>query len=228
MRIVAVVHAKGESKRLPNKNMLKLGGIPLVAHAIMNAQDSIADVVCVDSDSTEILNVGLALGTKVIERPPYLARNEITGDDLAYWQAQNFPEATVIVQVVPTSPFTTLETINECIDNVLLGYNSSFTLTPERLYTWSDRDIEEGDVLPDYLDRQGRIKNSIDLPLTYVEHTGVYAFRREYAFKFRRRIDPFSNKWVEISHIEKIDINYKEDFEFAEVVWAGMQKDEKL
>jgi len=225
MRIVAVVHAKGESKRLPNKNMLKLGGIPLVAHAIMNAQDSIADVVCVDSDSTEILTVGLALGTKVIERPPYLARNEITGDDLAYWQAQNFPEATVIVQVVPTSPFTKPETINKCIDNVLLGCNSSFTGNYEKLYKWNRASNQ---AVPIYLDNGGKILNSSELIPTFVEYTGVYAFSREFAFKQHKRIDIYNYKPVPISHIEKIDINYKEDFEFAEVVWAGMQKDEKL
>lgn len=228
MKVVAIVHAKGKSERLPNKNLRKLGGIPLIAHAIMNAQDSIADAVYVDSEDRNILTVGLSLGTKVLERPPYLAHNGVTGDDLAYWQAQNFPETTVIVQVVPTSPFTKPETINKCIDNVLLGYNSSFTITTERLYTWSNRNIKGGDILPDYWDRQGKIKNSNELPPTYVEHTGVYAFRRNYAFKFYRRLDPSNCKWVEISPIEKIDINYEEDFEFAEIVWAGLHKDEKL
>jgi N-acylneuraminate cytidylyltransferase len=225
MKVVAVVHAKKESKRLPNKNLRLLGGVPLIAHAIMNAQDSIADAVYVDSEDKDILTVGISLGTKVIERPPYLANNKITGDDLAYWQAQNFPEATVIVQVVPTSPFTKPETINKCIDNVLLGANSSFTVSTEQLYTWSEH-VEGGDFLPDYFDRHGKIINSNELPFTYVEHTGVYAFRRDFAFKQHRRIDWFNNKTVEISSIEKIDINYERDFEFAEIVWAGLHKDE--
>jgi N-acylneuraminate cytidylyltransferase len=221
MRVVAVIHAKGESKRLPNKNLRDLGGIPLIAHAIMNAQDSIADAVYVDSEDRDILTVGLSLGTKVLERPPYLANNRATGDDLAYWQAQNFPETTVIVQVVPTSPFTKPETINKCIDNVLLGYNSSFTANKERLYKWED-------TTPIYLSRQYTILNSHELAPTFVEYTGVYAFRREFAFKEHKRIDIHNFKTVSISPIEKIDINYEEDFEFAEIVWAGLCKDEKL
>lgn len=219
MRVVAVVHAKGESNRLPNKNLKLLGGVPLIAHAIMKAQDSIADAVYVDSEDRDILTVGMSLGTKVLERPPYLANNRATGDDLAYWQAQNFPETTVIVQVVPTSPFTKPETINECVDNVLLGYNSSFTANKELLYKWEDS-------TPVYLSRQYTILNSYELTPTFVEYTGVYAFRREFAFKEHKRVDTTNFKTVAISPIEKIDINYEADFEFAEIIWAGMQKDE--
>lgn len=219
MKIVAVIHAKGESKRLPNKNLRILGGAPLIVHSILNARKSKATMVVVDSDSDEILNVGLACGTKILKRPPYLAHNEITGDDLAYWQAQNFPDSEIIVQVVPTSPFTKPETINKCIDDVILGNNSCFTMSLEKLYTWEQ---DEANVLyPEYY-KNTKLLNSSELSVTYVEHTGVYAFKTSFAFKYKKRIDPYSFGAVPISHMEKIDINYEDDFEFAEVVWKGL------
>ena len=131
MKTIAVIHAKGESERLPNKNLRELGGFPLILHTITTAQETIADTVVVDSDSDEILRIGLIAGAKILKRPPYLANNTITGDDLAYWQAQSLPEYDIIVQVVPTSPFTKPETINKCIEHVKSGYNSAFTLSLE-------------------------------------------------------------------------------------------------
>jgi CMP-N-acetylneuraminic acid synthetase len=221
MKIIAVIHAKGESERLPNKNLMELGGLPLIAHSIINARNSIANKVVIDSDDSEILEVGTAFGAEPLKRPPYLARNEITGDDLAYWQAQNFPDYDIIVQVVPTSPFTKPETINKCIEYVQLGCNSAFTATSEDLYTWSSH-AEDGEFLPDYYNRMGKLMNSNELIPTLVEHTGVYAFKTKFAFKQRRRIDVASFRTVPISYIEKIDINTEEDFQFAEVVWQGL------
>ena len=221
MEIVAVIHAKGESERLPGKNLKFLGDIPLVAHAILNARKSKATRVIIDSDSKAILNIGAKFGAEPLLRPPYLARNEITGDDLAYWQAQNFPDYNIIVQVVPTSPFTKSETINECIDNVITGYNSSFTASSEKFYTWSQKDKLES-ITPDYLNVKNKILNSKNLPLIFVEHTGVYAFKTEFAFKERKRIDINDFRTVPVSDIEKIDINTEEDFEFAEVIWKGL------
>ena len=76
--------------------------------------------------------------------------------------------------------------------------------------------------MPDYWDREGKIKNSNKLPYTFIEHTGVYAFKSKFAFIQHRRIDVVSFRSVPISPIEAIDINYEHDFEFAEVVWKGL------
>jgi N-acylneuraminate cytidylyltransferase len=222
VKIVAVIHAKGESDRLPNKNLKELGGIPLIAHSIINARNTIAHRVIIDSEDSEILEVGESFGAEPLERPLYLARNEITGDDLAYWQAQNFPDSDIIVQVVPTSPFITPYTINKCIVHVWRGYNSSFTVSLERFYTWSHH-VEGGECLPDYYDRMGRLKNSNELDNVIVENTGVYAFRTKFALKQHRRIDFCSYKMVQLcDQTERVDINYLGDFKFAEVIWKGL------
>ncbi|MHA1949601.1 MAG: acylneuraminate cytidylyltransferase family protein [Candidatus Thorarchaeota archaeon] len=222
MSTVAVIHAKGTSERLPNKNLRWLGGLPLIAHAIRNAKNSKADLVVVDSEDERILDVGIEFGAIPLLRPLYLARNEITGDDLAYWQAQNYPSSEVIVQVVPTSPFTKPETINACIFAVKMGTNSSFTGRIEEQYTWSER-VKGGDFLPDYMDRMGKIKNSNELSPTFIESTGVYAFKPGFALKQHRRIDWLSFHVFLISQEEAVDIDTEKDFKFAEVVWKGLQ-----
>lgn len=79
MRRLAVICARGGSKGLPNKNTRLLGGVPLIAHTIKQAQASpIISELAVSSDSHEILEIARDFGVKhLIVRPSILA------DDLA-------------------------------------------------------------------------------------------------------------------------------------------------
>lgn len=77
MKNIAIIPARGGSKRLPNKNILLFDGIPLLAHSILYAQNnlSIIDDIFVTTDSPEIKRVALEYGAKVIDRP-----ESISGD----------------------------------------------------------------------------------------------------------------------------------------------------
>ena len=90
IEIVAFVHAKSSSDRVPEKNLRCLGDKPLFCHAILNALNSeLPTKVVIDSDSDEILAIGQEYGALPLKRPVELATNQVTGDDLAYWQACN-------------------------------------------------------------------------------------------------------------------------------------------
>ena len=95
MKVVAVVHAKGRSERLPNKNLKILGDKPLVLHALLNARNSKANQVVIDSDDSHIRLEGMKLRAIPLVRPPQLTGNDTTGDDLAYWQAKNLTQAQI-------------------------------------------------------------------------------------------------------------------------------------
>lgn len=74
MKTIAIIPARGGSKRLPNKNIMMLGGIPLLAHSILYAQKhSFIDEVIVSTDSLQIQEVALNYGAKVIIRPDNLS-----------------------------------------------------------------------------------------------------------------------------------------------------------
>ena len=77
MKNIAIIPARGGSKRLPNKNILLFDGLPLLAHSILYAQNnpSIIDDVFVTTDSPEIKRIALEFGAKVIDRP-----ESISGD----------------------------------------------------------------------------------------------------------------------------------------------------
>ena len=221
--VVAFVHAKGKSERLPGKNLADLGGIPLVAHAVkaaMNAER--VGRVVIDSDSDEILEVGKAYGAEPLKRPEGMATNSTSGDDLAYWQARNAGSAKVIVQVVPTCPFTRPETIDRAV-GMANRMNTVIAVREERLYRWNAVvDYLLIDVA--YASTDGP-PNSRDLSPTVWETTGLYVMATESVLRTHRRFNPRKNPQacVKVSAIEAIDINTQEDLDFARIVYAGMQ-----
>ena len=75
MNTIAIIPARGGSKRLTNKNSLSLGGIPLIAHSILYAQKNkaIIDDIYVSTNDETIKKIALKYGAKVIDRPDSLS-----------------------------------------------------------------------------------------------------------------------------------------------------------
>lgn len=214
-RVIAFVHAKGTSERLPGKSLADLGGVPLFTHAVLNAQQAkCVDRVVVDSDSDEILRIAAELGADTLKRPASMATNETTGDDLAYWQARNAGGADIVVQVVPTSPFIRPESIDAAIMRLDAAWVSVTGVRVESLYRWCGG-------RPVYRDDAGRLPNSNELAPTCWETTGLYVMDVEFVLSKRRRVSQDCRPFP-LSRIEAIDINTQEDLDFARIVWRGM------
>jgi N-acylneuraminate cytidylyltransferase len=113
MKTIAIIPARGGSKRLPNKNILLLNNIPLIAHSILYAQknNSIIDEIYVSTDDAAIKKIALANGAKVIDRP-----KSLSGDDE--------PTVTALKHV--------LESIAMDVENVILLQPTN-PLRPENL-----------------------------------------------------------------------------------------------
>jgi CMP-N-acetylneuraminic acid synthetase len=214
-KVVAFVHAKGTSERVPGKNLRILGDRPLICHAIANALAAkLVDAVVIDSEDDEILRVGKEAGAIPLKRPDELASNETTGDDLAGWQADNAPSAILIAQVVPTSPFILPKSIDKAV-YACSGRTetSAIGMARDKLYRWRKYGpVESTEV---------KIVNSQYLTPTRWETTGLYVVSRSWAASNRSRTEWGSVKQVWLNKVEAIDINTEEDFEFAEIVWRG-------
>jgi CMP-N,N'-diacetyllegionaminic acid synthase len=108
-RTLAVVPARGGSKGLPRKNILQLGGKPLISWTISSALDAeCVDTVIVSTDDEEIADIARGAGAEVpFMRPVELASDTATSVDVmahALTEMQGY-EAAVLLQ--PTSPFCT-------------------------------------------------------------------------------------------------------------------------
>lgn len=71
MKTIAIIPARGGSKRIPEKNIQLLGELPLIAHSILYAQENndIIEDIYVSTDDAEIKKIALQFGAKVIDRP---------------------------------------------------------------------------------------------------------------------------------------------------------------
>ena len=114
---LAIIPARGGSKRLPRKNILDLCGKPLISWSIEAALKSkyISKVV-VSSDDEEILNISSNFGADIIKRPYELANDTATTFDAIKHTIDNFKNYDYIVLLQPTSPLRNVKHIDEAIE----------------------------------------------------------------------------------------------------------------
>lgn len=116
MKTIAIIPARGGSKRLPNKNTMLLNGLPLLVHSITYAQNNAAiiDEIYVSTDDANIKAIALQYGAKVIDRPA-----EISGDDEPTLTAlqhvlEQVKDVENVVLLQPTNPLRPANLVQEC------------------------------------------------------------------------------------------------------------------
>ena len=104
-KFLAIIPARGGSKRLPRKNILELCGKPLIAWSIEAGQKSkYIDKVVVSSDDSEILDIAKKFEADVLRRPNNLATDTSTTFDVIKHILDNIEGFDYIVLLQPTSP----------------------------------------------------------------------------------------------------------------------------
>ena len=119
--ILCVIPARGNSKRLPEKNIKRLVKKPLIAWSIDFAVDSgIFDCILVSTDHPRIAEVAVECGATVPWlRPNHLATDEATTMSVVkhalawYTEERCHPNAIVVLQ--PTSPLRSLSALNDML-----------------------------------------------------------------------------------------------------------------
>jgi CMP-N-acetylneuraminic acid synthetase len=116
-KTIAIIPARGGSKRLPNKNILILDGIPLLAHSILyaKANPEIIDEVYVSTDDKNIKKIAIEYGAKVIDRPASISGDlEPTISTLVHVLNSIESEAENVVLLQPTNPLRPENLLKEC------------------------------------------------------------------------------------------------------------------
>lgn len=122
---VAVIPARGGSKGVPGKNVLPVGGVPLVARAVAAARAAgIADVR-VSTDDARIADAARTAGAGVIDRPADLAGDAATSESALLHALDVLGAAgvdpTALVFLQATSPFIEAAPLARAVRRVLGG-----------------------------------------------------------------------------------------------------------
>jgi CMP-N-acetylneuraminic acid synthetase len=218
VKILAVIPARGGSKRIPDKNIYPLWGKPLLLYSLETLHEiNVIDRVIVSTDSERIADIARSGGAEVMLRPDEIASDTASTesvliqvlDTLAH--SNEYPE--YILTVPPTSPLRTVRTIRKFVAEYLAvcdKYDSMITLTETRGDFWQKNDDGEYHRLfPDAPRRRQDRK-----PL-FEENSALYITRTEALISTGSVLGSRTAGFV-IDPIEAVDINEPIDLEWAE------------
>ena len=209
MKVVAFVPIRLNSKRVVGKNLKLLGEKPLL-HYILETLTKVAslDEVYVYCSQEEIIPY-LPEGVKFLKRSTSLDRDETLGQEI-YDAFTKEVEADVYMLAHTTSPFISAATIENAITQVTCGgHDSAFSAQKIQTFTWYQGKPLNYDLK--------NIPQTQKIEPVFVETSAFYIFRKELWTVEHQRVgnNPFM---AIIDPIEGIDIDYPEDFAFAEKV----------
>jgi len=147
--VVAIIHARGGSVRIPLKNIVDVGGKPLIVWMIEAAGKSRRiDRVIVSTDHDDIARIATESGAEVpFRRPANLSTDcpseWVTQHAVRFLEDEGYP-VSIPVTLQPTAPFCAPEDIDACVDLLLeTGADTVMTFRavherPEWMYTLED------------------------------------------------------------------------------------------
>lgn len=232
MNVVALICARGGSKGLPGKNIRPLGGKPLIAWAIQQAQ-AVKRVrrVIVSTDSEEIAAVARAAGAEVpFLRPPELAQDNspewlVWRHALEYLKTNEgaYPDALIVVPV--TAPLRAVEDLERCLDEYEKdGADVVITVTDAHRSPYFNMVKTQIDgytslVIPP----ETAVSRRQDVPVVYDMTTVGYVARPDFVMD-RNGIFDGKVRHVRVPAERALDIDTLLDFRIAECLVAGSKE----
>jgi N-acylneuraminate cytidylyltransferase len=226
-RVFGFVFARGGSKGLPRKNVLRLGGKPLLAHSIDTAkQVQRVERIFVSTEDPEIKQIAEEYGAEVIDRPPELAQD--TAAELDAWRhAVSYLEARgetfdVLMSLPATSPLRSPEDVNRCLDALDNDTDVVITVTPASRSPYFNMVSREPDGSCEILFSPSTgYSRRQDVPEAFDITTVAYAVKTEFLRAHQKLLDG-KTKSVVIPKERAVDIDDYWDFKFAELIYKEM------
>jgi len=231
---VAIITARGGSKRIPKKNIKDFCGKPIIAYAITAALDSnLFDEVMVSTDSREIADVGKEYGAAVpFMRSPSTSDDYATTADVLQEVLRTYADRGKMFDdmccLYPTAPFVTAEKLRAAYAAFMEGGAemlepvAAFSYPPQRSFS-----IREGGLVynyPEYVRTRSQ-----DLP-TWYHDAGQFYFYKVDAFHRSLRNDSKQGGYnlhcvpFVMDEMEVQDIDTVMDWQLAEAKYRLLQE----
>lgn len=228
MNAVAIITARGGSKRIPGKNKKEFLGKPIICYSIEAALASgIFEEVMVSTDDEEIAAIAKAAGARVpFMRSATNADDYATTDDVLMEVLEEYEKQgrtfTYMACIYPTAPFVTAKKLQDALqllkDNQAAGVMPvvRFSFPPQRGMA-----IREGKL--DYCYPENALKRSQDLEPMYHDCGQFYVYDTK---KFRACRGNLPDGYVpmEVPELEVQDIDNMVDWKLAELKFEMMGK----
>lgn len=226
---IAIIPARGGSKRLPGKNIKLLAGKPLIAWTIEAAiQSNLFDHVFVSTDCEETAAIAKDFGAKIpFLRPKDLANDTATTNDVVthlvnWFEQKEDSNVDTIALLQPTSPLRNSLHIREAVN--LLKEKSARAII-------SVCELEHSIQLCNKLNKNGSMEGFIvpqniqrtqDLETYFRLNGAIYLFKRQYVDKLDTLYSAGSYAYI-MDVNSSIDIDTKDDFELAKFYLSNLK-----
>ena len=228
MRNLAIIPARGGSKRIPRKNIKKFLGKPIIGFPIEEAINSkIFDEIMVSTDDLEIARIAKVFGANI----PFM-RSEANADDFATtvdvllevinqyeMQGQNFDN---ICCIYPTAPFVSSQLLQQSFDKLIAHqFDSVFPVLPFSFPIQRAVKIADGRVKmiqPEHLNTRSQ-----DLEPSYHDSGQFYWMKTE-VLKTMKKVWTDNTGTIVLKEMQAHDIDTMDDWEIAEFKYSMNQK----
>lgn len=221
--ILAVITARKGSKRLVGKNMLNLGGKPLISWTIEEALKSkYLDNVIISTDDLDIINLFQKYNGINI---PFIRPKELSSDDtssvdvilhaLDFYKLKN-ENFDYVMMLQPTSPLRKSEDIDNSIEELSEEIKSVISVCEtEHSPLWSNK-LPSNNSMKNFLPKQIRNLRSQDLPIYYRLNGAIYISSVKYLIEQNGFLGDQSKAYI--MPIERsVDIDTKADFDLCKI-----------
>lgn len=218
---IAIITARGGSKRIPKKNIKSFCGKPIIAYSIETAlQADIFNEIMVSTDDPIIAEIAKQYGAKV----PFMRSEKTSNDyattvDVLLEVLDNYQKKDIYFNkmccLYPTAPFTTVGRLKEAM-NLLDGENidSVITVTEFSFPPMRGMYVRNGDLeycYPEYMNQRSQ-----DIETMYHDCGQFYCMNVD-AFQNQRKIIMNHTKPIIVPEHEVQDIDTMEDWILAEI-----------
>jgi len=221
-KLLAIIPARGNSKRLPGKNTKNLLGKPLISWTINAALKSkYIDRVVVSTDDDEIANISRLNGVDTpFKRPKSLARDDSTSIDVVIHTLNelkaNGEEYDYVILLQPTSPYRDSSHIDGAVDTLISKNANAIVSTTKSKHNplWVNTIPKSGDMVG-FLSKEYQNKRSQDMPVYFQLNGAIYLCKvedliKENTFFLKKNIFTYIMDWE-----SSVDIDDHYDFQYA-------------
>jgi CMP-N-acetylneuraminic acid synthetase len=225
MKTYAFVFARGGSKGLPGKNILKINGIPLLAYSINIAQSINEIQKCfVSTDSDEIAEIAKNYGATVIHRPAKLCHDNspewLSWQHSINWVRNNISDFDKFISLPTTAPLRLPEDVKKCLSRLDSKTDIVLTMSESHRSPWFNmvsKNVDEN--LQLIIEDKNNPTRRQDAPVSYDLTTVAYVARPDFIMN-NKSIWDGKSKGVIIPAERAIDVDTELDFRVAKLLMA--------
>ncbi len=223
MKLICMVPARLNSKRVKKKNLRLINGKPLISYVLEKLDEcALFDEIYLNSESLEFSPIANAYNVNFYHRPAALSSDSSTNDQFTLDFMENIP-GDAVIQVLPTSPLISIKEIRDFVNMFKSGkYDTLISVEHKQIAClFEDKEINFDKLVPN--------PPSQEMVPVQAYATVLMGWRYD---KFKENMQRFgsgyhggkgSTGYFELRGLSTLDIDREEDFRLVERIILSQQ-----